>query len=117
MIFIHYISLYLQYTDIYGANIIKRNETGKLSRDYFLSYNYFFSKVSWIFKLFFLSLPQIKTEKGMKEKKTTLVGWRPANEEEAITRIEAIEADIEKNGLIDEEEMIEHLKAKGLWLI
>ena len=24
---------------------------------------------------------------------------------------------IEKNGLIDEEEMIEHLKAKGLWLI
>ena len=77
----------------------------------------FFSKVSWIFKLFFLSLPQIKTEKGMKEKKTTLVGWRPANEEEAITRIEAIEADIEKNGLIDEEEMIEHLKAKGLWLI
>ena len=77
----------------------------------------FFSKVSWIFKLFFLSLPQIKTEKGMKEKKTTLVGCRPANEEEAITRIEAIGADIEKNGLIDEEEMIEHLKAKGLWLI
>ena len=33
----------------------------------------------------------------MKEKKTTLVGWRPANEEEeAITRIEAIGADIEK---------------------
>ena len=55
--------------------------------------------------------------KDMKEKKTTLVGWRPANEEEAIARIEAIEADIEKNGLIDEEEMIEHLKAKGLWLI
>lgn len=45
------------------------------------------------------------------------VGWGPANEEEAIARIEAIEADIEKNGLIDEEEMIEHLKAKGLWLI
>ena len=35
----------------------------------------------------------------MKEKKTTLVGCRPANEEEeeeAITRIEAIGADIEK---------------------
>lgn len=45
------------------------------------------------------------------------VGWGPANEEEACARIEAIEADIEKNGLIDEEEMIEHLKAKGLWLI
>ena len=52
----------------------------------------------------------------MKEKKTTLVGWGPTNEEEAIARIEAIEADIEKNGLIDEEEMIEHLKVKGLWL-
>ena len=38
----------------------------------------------------------------MKEKKTTLVGWGPTNEE---------------NGLIDEEEMIEHLKVKGLWLI
>ena len=38
MIFIPYISLYLQYIDIYGANIIKRNETGKLSGDYFLSF-------------------------------------------------------------------------------
>lgn len=65
---------------------------------------------------FYLYL-KLKQKKGMKEKKTTLVGWGPANEEEAITRIEAIEADIEKNGLIDEEEMIEHLKAKGLWLI
>ena len=44
-------------------------------------------------------------------------GWGPVNEEEAIARIEAIEADIEKNGLIDEEDMIDHLKAKGLWLI
>ena len=38
MIFSPYISLYLQYTDIYGANIIKRNETGKLSGDYFLTF-------------------------------------------------------------------------------
>lgn len=45
------------------------------------------------------------------------VGWGPANEEEACARIEAIEADIEKNGLIDESEMIEHLKAKGLWFL
>ena len=52
----------------------------------------------------------------MKEKKTTLVGWGPTNEEKAIARIEVIEADIEKNGLIDEEEMIEHLKTKVLWL-
>ena len=44
-------------------------------------------------------------------------GWGPINEEEARARIEAIEADIEQNGLIDEEDMIEHLKAKGLWLI
>lgn len=44
-------------------------------------------------------------------------GWGPINEEEAIARIEAIEADIEQNGLIDEEDMIEHLKTKGLWLI
>lgn len=44
-------------------------------------------------------------------------GWGPVNEKEAIARIEAIEADIEKNGLIDEEDMIDHLKAKGLWLI
>ena len=44
-------------------------------------------------------------------------GWGHINEEEAIARIEDIEADIEQNGLIDEEDMIEHLKAKGLWLI
>lgn len=53
----------------------------------------------------------------MKGKKLHLLAGGPTNEEEAIARIEAIEADIEKNGLIDEEEMIEHLKAKGLWLI
>lgn len=45
------------------------------------------------------------------------VGFYPANEEEAIARIEAIEADIEENGLIDEEDMIAELKARGLWLI
>ena len=39
------------------------------------------------------------------------------NEEEAIARIEAIEADAETNGLIDEEDMITELKARGLWLI
>lgn len=45
------------------------------------------------------------------------VGWGPANEEEACARIEAIEKDIEENELIDESEMIEHLKAKGLWFL
>lgn len=45
------------------------------------------------------------------------VGFYPANEEEAIARIEAIEADIEENGLMDEDDMISELKARGLWLI
>ena len=45
------------------------------------------------------------------------VGFCPANEEEAIARIEAIETDIERNGLIDEDDMIAELKARGLWLI
>ena len=96
MIFIPYISLYLQYTDIYGCKYNKKERDWQAFWRLFSNLQLFFSKVSWIFKLFFLSLPQIKTEKGMKEKKTTLVGCRPANEEEAITRIEAIGADIEK---------------------
>ena len=38
MIFIPYTCLYLQHTDIYTAKIRKRNETNKLSRDYFLTF-------------------------------------------------------------------------------
>ena len=61
----------------------------------------------------------------MKEKRYTLpeeqpipVGWHPANEEEAMARIEAIEAEYERTGkATDFEEFIEELKAEGLWLI
>lgn len=61
----------------------------------------------------------------MKEKRDTLpeeqpipVGWYPANEEEAMARIEAIEAEYERTGkATDFEEFIEELKAEGLWLI
>lgn len=61
----------------------------------------------------------------MKEKRYTLqekqpipIGWHPANEEEAVARIEAIEAEYERTGkATDFEEFIEELKAEGLWLI
>ena len=61
----------------------------------------------------------------MKEKRYTLqeeqptpVGWHPANEEEAVARIEAIEEEYERIGeATDFEEFIEELKAEGLWLI
>ena len=61
----------------------------------------------------------------MKEKRYTLqeeqpipVGWYPANEEEAVARIEAIEEEYERTGeATDFKEFIEELKAEGLWLI
>ena len=61
----------------------------------------------------------------MKEKRYTLqeeqptpIGLHPANEEEAVARIEAIEAEYERTGkATDFEEFIEELKAEGLWLI
>lgn len=61
----------------------------------------------------------------MKEKRYPLqeeqpipVGWYPANEEEAVARIEAIEEEYERTGeATDFEEFIEELKAEGLWLI
>lgn len=61
----------------------------------------------------------------MKEKRYPLqeeqpipVGWHPANEEEAVARIEAIEAEYERTGkATDFEEFIKELKAEGLWLI
>ena len=61
----------------------------------------------------------------MKEKRYTLqeeqpipVGWHPANEEEAVARIEAIEEEYERTGeATDFEEFIEELKSEGLWLI
>jgi hypothetical protein len=50
----------------------------------------------------------------MKEKRYP-VGWYPANEEEAVARIEA---EYERTGkATDFEEFIEELKAEELWLI
>ena len=46
------------------------------------------------------------------------VGWHPANEEEAVTRIEAIEAEYERTGkATDFDDFIAELKSEGLWLI
>ena len=60
----------------------------------------------------------------MKMKRYTLpeehpipVGWYPANEEEAVTRIEAIEAEYENGQYIDAEDFERELKSEGLWLI
>ena len=65
-----------------------------------------------------------KIRKLMKEKRYTLpeeqpipVGWHPANEEEAVARIEAIEAEYERTGkATDFDEFIEELKSEGLCL-
>ena len=61
----------------------------------------------------------------MKKKRYTLpeeqpipVGWYPANEEEAVARIEAIEEEYERTGnATDFDDFIEELKSEGLWLI
>ena len=61
----------------------------------------------------------------MKKKRYTLpeeqpipVGWHPANEEEAVARIEAIEEEYERTGnATDFDDFIAELKSEGLWLI
>ena len=46
------------------------------------------------------------------------VGWHPANEEEAVARIEAIEEEYERTGkTTDFDDFIAELKSEGLWLI
>ena len=64
-----------------------------------------------------------KIRKLMKEKSYTLpeeqpipVGWHPANEEEAVTRIEAIEAEYENGLYIDAEEFEKELTAQYPWI-
>ena len=60
----------------------------------------------------------------MKEKRYTLqeeqptpVGWHPANEEEAVARIEAIEAEYERTGVsYNEEEFFDKLNEERIWL-
>ena len=51
----------------------------------------------------------------MKEKRYP-VGWHPANEEEAMARIEAIEAKYENGQYIDAEEFEKELIAQYPWL-
>ena len=59
----------------------------------------------------------------MKKKRYTLpevqpipVGWHPANEEETVTRIEAIEAEYENELYIDAEEFEKELIAQYPWI-
>lgn len=59
----------------------------------------------------------------MKKKRYTLpeeqpipVGWHPANEEETVTRIEAIEAEYENELYIDAEEFEKELTAQYPWI-
>ena len=60
----------------------------------------------------------------MKKKRYTLpeeqpipVGWHPANEEEAVARIEAIEAEYERTGVsYNEEEFFNKLNEERTWL-
>ena len=54
----------------------------------------------------------------LQEEQPTPIGWHPANEEEAVARIEAVEEEYERTGeATDFEEFIEELKTEGLWLI
>ena len=51
----------------------------------------------------------------MKEKRYP-VGWYPANEEEAVARIEAIEAEYERTGVsYNEEEFFDKLNDERTW--
>ena len=54
----------------------------------------------------------------LQEEQPTPIGWHPANEEEAVARIEAIEEEYERTGkATDFDDFIAELKSEGLWLI
>ena len=54
----------------------------------------------------------------LQEEQPTSIGWHPANEEEAVARIEAIEEEYERTGkATDFDDFIAELKSEGLWLI
>ena len=54
----------------------------------------------------------------LQEEQPIPVGWHPANEEEAVARIEAIEEEYERTGkATDFDDFIAELKSEGLWLI
>ena len=53
----------------------------------------------------------------LQEEQPTPVGWHPANEEEAVARIEAIEAEYERTGVsYTEEEFFDKLNEERIWL-
>lgn len=53
----------------------------------------------------------------LQEEQTTPIGWHPANEEEAMARIEAIEAEYERTGVsYNEEEFFNKLNEERTWL-
>jgi len=56
-----------------------------------------------------------KIRKLMKEKRYP-IGWHPANEEEAVARIEAIEEEYENGQYIDAEDFERELIAQYPWL-
>ena len=57
-----------------------------------------------------------KIRKLMKEKRYP-IGWHPANEEEAVARIEAIEAEYERTGIsYSVEEFFNKLNEERTWL-
>ena len=52
----------------------------------------------------------------LQEEQTTPIGWHPANEEEAMARIEAIEVEYENGQYIDAEDFERELIAQYPWL-
>ena len=52
----------------------------------------------------------------LQEEQTTPIGWHPANEEEAMARIEAIEEEYDKGQYIDAEDFEKELIAQYPWL-
>ena len=53
----------------------------------------------------------------LQEEQPTPIGWHPANEEEAMARIEAIEAEYERTGVsYNEEEFFDKLNEERIWL-
>ena len=63
-----------------------------------------------------MTLPEDECAEENIDWKKIPVGWHPANEEEAVARIEAIEAEYENGQYIDAEEFEKELTAQYPWL-
>ena len=63
-----------------------------------------------------MTLPEDECAEENIDWKKIPVGWHPANEEEAVARIEAIEAEYENGQYIDAEEFEKELIAQYPWL-